>query len=91
MKKIYRCSLCPGVYIFTPIKCSQSINPWTGKPQEVFLFLEDAQGDLCSFKAFRKEHKVNNHKEREQLISTYWNAGWNSPDLVDTLILVINY
>ena len=46
------------------------------------LFLEGAQGNLCSYKAVRKVHEVNHHKGKEQWISKYRNAGGMSPDLV---------
>ena len=39
------------------------------------LFMEDKEGDLCSFKAVRKVHEVNRHKGKEQLMAAYWNAG----------------
>ena len=39
------------------------------------LFLEDEEGDLCSFKAVRKIHEVNRHKSNEQLLEAYHNAG----------------
>ena len=28
------------------------------------LFLEDQEGELTSFKAIRKVHKINNHKKK---------------------------
>ena len=33
------------------------------------LFMEDKEGDLCSFRAVRKEHEVNQHKGKEQLMT----------------------
>ena len=33
------------------------------------LFMEDKEGDPCSFKAVRKVHEVNRHKGKEQLLS----------------------
>ena len=39
------------------------------------LFMEDKEGDLCSFRAVRKVHEVNRHKGKEQLMAAYWNAG----------------
>ena len=45
------------------------------------LFLEDKQEELCSFKAVRKFHKVNQHKQKEQLIAVYRNTGWMFPEL----------
>ena len=33
------------------------------------LFMENKEGDLCSFKAVKKVHKVNRHKGKEQLLS----------------------
>ena len=43
------------------------------------LFLEDKEEELCSFKAVRKVHEVNRHKQKDQLIAAYRNAGWISP------------
>ena len=39
------------------------------------LFMEDKEGDLCSFRAVRKVHEVNRHKGKEQLMAAYQNAG----------------
>ena len=39
------------------------------------LFMEDKEGDLCSFKAVRKVHEVNRYKGKEQLLSAHRNAG----------------
>ena len=39
------------------------------------LFLDDKQGDLCSFKALRMVHEVSRHKGKDQLILAYRNAG----------------
>ena len=35
------------------------------------LFLEDREEELCSFKAIRKVHEVNRHKQKDQLIAAY--------------------
>ena len=40
------------------------------------LFLEDKKDKLCSFKAVRKVHEVNRHKQKEQLIAAYRITGW---------------
>ena len=45
------------------------------------LFLEDKEEELCSFKAVRQVHEVNRHKQKDQLIAAYRNAGWMSPEL----------
>ena len=45
------------------------------------LFLEDREEELCSFKAVRQVHEVNRHKQKDQLIAAYRNAGWMSPEL----------
>ena len=37
------------------------------------LFVEEEEGDLCSFRSVRKVHEVNRHKGKEQLIHTYTN------------------
>ena len=52
------------------------------KQDSSILFLENAKGDLCSFKAVRKVNEVNCHKKKEQLVAAYRNTGWRSPDLV---------
>ena len=54
------------------------------------LFMEDKEGDLCSYRAVRKVHEVNNHWRKEQLIKSYRNAGWMSPELVAIITRVIN-
>ena len=33
------------------------------------LFMDDKEGDLCSFRTVRKVHEVNRHKGKEQLLS----------------------
>ena len=53
------------------------------------LFLEDKAGKLCSFKAVRQVHEVNRHKQKDQLLACYKNAGWLSPELRDTITRVI--
>ena len=45
------------------------------------FFLEDAKEELCSFKAVRQVHEINRHKQKDQLIAAYRNAGWISPEL----------
>ena len=52
--------------------------------------MDDAEEDLCSFKAVKKVHEINRHKKKEQLITAYRNAGWMSPDLVGTITQVVN-
>ena len=54
------------------------------------LFMDDKKGDLCSYKAIRKVHEVNNIKRKEQLVSAYHNAGWMSPRLMDVITRVVN-
>ena len=41
------------------------------KKETGVLFLEDAEKDLCSYKAVRKVHEINRHKKKDQLISAY--------------------
>lgn len=53
------------------------------------LFLEDEEGDLCSFKAVRKVHEVKRHKRKKQLIAAYRNASGMSPELVNVIICVV--
>ena len=45
------------------------------------LFLEDKEGNLCSYKAVRKVHELNRHKGKDQLINAYKKAGWMTPEL----------
>ena len=54
------------------------------------LFMEDKEGDLCSFRAVRKVHEVNRHKGKEQLMTAYRNAGWMSPELANIIDRVVN-
>ena len=54
------------------------------------LFMEDKEGDLCSFRAVRKVHEVNRHKGKDQLLATYRNAGWMSPGLANIIDHVVN-
>ena len=54
------------------------------------LFMEDKKGDLCSFKAVKKVHEVNRHKGKEQLLQAYRNAGWMSPEIMNTIERVVN-
>ena len=54
------------------------------------LFVEDEEGDLCSFRSVRKVHEVNHHKGKEQLMPAYRNAGWMSPELSNIIDRVVN-
>ena len=54
------------------------------------LFVEDAEDELCSFKAIKKVHEINCHKGRDQLISAYRNAGWMSLEVVTMIERVVN-
>ena len=49
------------------------------------LFVEDEEGDLCSFRSVRKVHEVNRYKRKEQLMAAYRNAGWMSPELANII------
>ena len=49
------------------------------------MFLEDKQEELCSFKAVRKVHEVNRHKQKDQLIAVYRNTGWMSFELMNMI------
>ena len=46
-----------------------------------FLFLKDQEEELCSFKAVWQVHEINRHKQKDQLIAAYQNAGLMSPEL----------
>ena len=61
-----------------------------GRNSVDLLFLEDQEEELTSFKAIRKVHKVNKHKQKEQLVGAYWNAGCISPDVVNIITHVVN-
>ena len=39
------------------------------------LFLEDQEEELCSFKAVWQVYKIYRHKQKDQLIAAYCNAG----------------
>ena len=54
------------------------------------LFLEDKEEELCSFKAVRRAHEVNHHKQKDQLIVAYHNLGWMSPELRNVIHRVVN-
>ena len=54
------------------------------------LFMEDKKGELCLFKALKKVHEVNRHKGKEQLLQAYRNAGWMSPEMMNTIDRVVN-
>ena len=59
----------------------QSTSMFLVKDDLGVLFVQNEQGDLCSFKSVRKVHEVNCHKGKEQLMAAYRNAGWMSPEL----------
>ena len=42
------------------------------------------------FRSVRKVHEVNHHKGKEQLMATYRNAGWMSPELSNIIDRVVN-
>ena len=52
--------------------------------------MEHKEGDLCSFRAVKKVHEVNRHKGKEKLLLAYRNAGWMSPEMVNTIERVFN-
>ena len=54
------------------------------------LLMEDKKGELCSFKAVKKVYEVNRHKGKEQLMQAYRNAGWMSPEMMNTIDRVVN-
>ena len=54
------------------------------------LFLKDKEEELCSFKAIRKVHEVNPHKQKDPLISAYRNTGWMSQELQNVIHRVVN-
>ena len=54
------------------------------------LFLEDKEEELCSFKAVRRVHEVNCHKQKDQMIAAYQNTGWMSPELKNNSHWVVN-
>ena len=49
------------------------------------LFVEDEEGDLCSFRPVRKVPEVNCHRGKEQLMVVYRNARWMSPKLSNNI------
>ena len=61
-----------------------------GKKMVDVLFLDDQQGQLTSFKAISKVHKINNHKKMEQLICAYKKAGWISLKVINIINCMVN-
>ena len=49
------------------------------------LFLEDQKEELCSFQAIQQVHEINRHKQKDQLIAAYRNAGWMLPELCNII------
>ena len=54
------------------------------------LFLEDREEELCSFKAVRRVHEVNCHKQKDHMIAAYNNTGWMSPKLRNIIHQVVD-
>ena len=54
------------------------------------IFLEDEEEELCSFKDVQQVHEENRHKQKDQLIAAYRNAGWMSPELRNIIHRVVN-
>ena len=80
-----------GIILETKVKPSSSLLFVEDAPEDIpVLFLEDERGDLCSFKAVRKVHEINRHKNKDQLIAAYNNVGWMSPNLVTIIKRVVN-
>ena len=44
---------------------------------------------MCPFKSVRKVYEVKRHKGKEQLMATYRNAGWMSPELANIVDRVV--
>ena len=80
-----------GIVLETRMRKESDLLFMENVPDDVpVLFLEDARGELCSFKAVRKLHKINQHKSKEQLVAAYNNTGWMSPELVNVIRQVVN-
>ena len=77
-----------GIVLDTRKKVNSS--PFFVEDDSGILFVEDEEGDLCSFKSVRKVHEVNCHKGKEQLMAVYRNAGWMSPELTNVIDRVVN-
>ena len=78
------------IVLETKTRLSSSFLSACNAPEDIpIMFLEDAREDLCSFRAVRKVHEINQHKSKEQLIAAYNNTGWMSPELV-TINRVVN-
>ena len=77
-----------GVILETRKRTSSSI--LFAEDDSGVLLVEAEKKDLCFFKSIRKVHEVNRHKGKEQLMATYRNAGWMSPDLTNVIERVVN-
>ena len=67
-----------GIVLETRKKASSSL--FLAEDNSGTLFIEDEEGDLCSFRSVWKVQEVNCHKGKEQLMAAYRNAGWMSPE-----------
>ena len=65
-----------GIILETKVKPNSILLFVENAPEDVPVsLLEDERGNLCSFKTVRKVHDINHHKNKEQLIAAYNNAG----------------
>ena len=72
IKMIYTTGGHYGIILETRKK--QSTSMFLVEDDSGILFVQDENGDLCSFKSVRKVHEVNHHKGKEQLMAAYRNA-----------------
>ena len=68
----------------------QDANMFLVEDDSGILFVQDEQGDLCSFKSVRKVHQVNRHKCNEQFLAAYRNDRWMSLELACIVERVVN-
>ena len=74
-KKIKMIDTTGGHYgIILETRKKQSASMFLVEDDSGILFVQDQNGDLCSFKSVRKVHEVNYQKGKEQLMAAYRNA-----------------
>ena len=73
-----------------PTRKKQSTSKFLVEDNSGIHFVQNEQGDLCSFKSVRKVHEVNGHKGKEQFMAAYRNAGGMSPELASIVERVVN-
>ena len=90
-RKLLKMEVNTGHYgIVLETRKKKNTNLFLVEDDSGILFIEDEEGDLCSFRAVRKVHEVNCHEGKEQLMAAYRNSGWMSPELANIIDRVVN-